>query len=62
MQVVLGDIDASLAAKGMAAMTPQERAVAVRKLICATGSRGMGFALAAAVEDVVRYRAAHRPR
>ena len=58
--MVLGDIDASLAAKGMPAMTPQERAVAVRKLICATGSRGMGYALQAAIEDVVRYRAARR--
>lgn len=59
-QVVLGDLDAGLASKGMAPLNAQERAVAVRKLMSATGTRGMGFALDAAMEEVLSFRAGRR--
>ncbi|GIL46941.1 hypothetical protein Vafri_3813 [Volvox africanus] len=55
--VVLGDLDGLLAKKGQPGLASPERAVAVRRLIAVTGSRGMQFALDAAFEDVMRYRA-----
>ncbi|GIL70735.1 hypothetical protein Vretifemale_1445 [Volvox reticuliferus] len=55
--VVLGDLDGLLAKKGQPGLASPERAVAVRRLIAVTGSRGMQFALEAALEDVMRYRA-----
>ncbi|GLC44164.1 hypothetical protein PLESTM_001562700 [Pleodorina starrii] len=55
--VVLGDLDSMLAQKGQPGLASPERAVAVRRLIGITGSRGMQYALEAALQDVMRYRA-----
>ncbi|GFR46464.1 hypothetical protein Agub_g8040 [Astrephomene gubernaculifera] len=54
--VVLGDLDGMLAKRGQPRLASPERAVAVRRLIAVTGSRGMHFALEAALQDVLRVR------
>ncbi|PNH09932.1 hypothetical protein TSOC_003392 [Tetrabaena socialis] len=55
-RVVLGDLDGLLAQRGQPRLASPERAVAVRRLIAVTGSRGMTFALDAALTDVLRCR------
>ncbi len=54
--VVLGDLDSQLAQRGEPPLIASERAVAVRRLIGLTGSRGMSFALKSALDDVMRAR------
>ncbi|KAG2452586.1 hypothetical protein HYH02_002823 [Chlamydomonas schloesseri] len=54
--VVLGDLEQMLAARGQPALGAQERAVAIRRLIELTGSRGLQFALETALKDVLRHR------
>ncbi|KAG2494550.1 hypothetical protein HYH03_007317 [Edaphochlamys debaryana] len=54
--VVLGDLEGVLAKKGHAGLNPPERAVAVRKLVQLTGSRGLKYALEAAAQDVLQFR------
>lgn len=64
-QNLLDNVDALLVRDGRPAMLPQERPVAVRKLVAATGTRGVEYALGAAVAEIVKFRswnvAAHRP-
>ncbi len=55
--VLLGDLDRALVGqRGLPPLTPQERGVAVRRLIQLTGSRGLDAALGAALDDVLRFR------
>jgi hypothetical protein len=44
-KALLGGVDARLKLQGARAMNPRERAVAIKKLLVATGTRGVEFAL-----------------
>eukprot|EP00198_Chlamydomonas_reinhardtii_P001752 XP_001691088.1 predicted protein [Chlamydomonas reinhardtii] len=56
--VVLGDLEQMLAQRGQPALGAPERAVAIRRLIELTGSRGLQFALETALKEVLRHRSA----
>ncbi|KAG2446026.1 hypothetical protein HXX76_000628 [Chlamydomonas incerta] len=56
--VVLGDLETMLAQREQPALGAQERAVAIRRLIELTGSRGLQVALETALKEVLRHRAA----
>lgn len=45
LQALLGDVDSRLAAAGAPPMDARERAVAIKKLLVATATKGVDFAL-----------------
>ncbi|GAX74054.1 hypothetical protein CEUSTIGMA_g1504.t1 [Chlamydomonas eustigma] len=55
-QALLGELDELFVKQGAETMTPQERSVAVKKLIECTGTRGATFALVAARDAVLMTR------
>ncbi|KAI8470432.1 MAG: hypothetical protein J3K34DRAFT_521336 [Monoraphidium minutum] len=61
-KALLGDVDSRLAAVGAAPMDARERAVAIKKLLVATSTRGVDFAMDATIEEVIRFRSFHAGR
>jgi hypothetical protein len=61
-KALLADVDGRLTARGAAPMNAKERAVAIKKLLVATSSRGVDFAMGATLEDVLRFRKFHSQR
>jgi hypothetical protein len=55
-RALLNDVDARLLAQGARAMDARERAVAIRKMLVATGTRGVDFAMHATVQEVLSFR------
>jgi len=58
-QALLGDLDSRLSAAGAPPMDSRERAVAIKKLLVATATRGVDFAMDATLEEVMRFRNFH---
>ncbi|WIA16607.1 hypothetical protein OEZ85_013274 [Tetradesmus obliquus] len=55
-RALLNDVDARLLAQGARAMDARERAVAIKKMLVATGTRGVDFAMHATVQEVLSFR------
>ncbi|KAF6263484.1 hypothetical protein COO60DRAFT_1489895 [Scenedesmus sp. NREL 46B-D3] len=55
-KALLNDVDARLVAQGARAMDAPERAVAIKKMLVATGTRGVDFAMHATVQEVLGFR------
>jgi hypothetical protein len=55
-KALLNDVDARLTAQGARAMDARERAVAIKKMLVATGTRGVDFAMHATVQEVLSFR------
>eukprot|EP00882_Tetradesmus_deserticola_P025571 GHRQ01028099.1.p2 GENE.GHRQ01028099.1~~GHRQ01028099.1.p2 ORF type:complete len:137 (+),score=39.47 GHRQ01028099.1:1460-1870(+) len=55
-RALLNDVDARLLAQGARAMDAPERAVAIKKMLVATGTRGVDFAMHGTVQEVLSYR------
>ncbi len=55
-KALLNDLDGRLSKRGASPMAPRERAVAIKKLLVATGSRGVDFAMQATLDEVLRFR------
>lgn len=56
---LLGDVDVRLLAQGARKMSARERSVAIKKLLNATGTRGVDFALNDALREVLAFRLVH---
>lgn len=56
---LLGDVDIRLLAQNHRAMNARERSVAIKKLLIATGTRGVDFAMNAALHEVLHFRKFH---
>lgn len=56
---LLGDVDGRLLAQNQPAMDARERSVAIKKLLIATGTRGVDFAMNAALQEVMQFRRFH---
>lgn len=56
---LLGDVDNRLVAQEKRAMDARERSVAIKKLLVATGTRGVDFAMEAALQAVLEFRRFH---
>lgn len=56
---LLGDVDDRLLAQNQRVMNARERSVAIKKLLVATGTRGVDFAMNAALEEVLQFRKFH---
>lgn len=56
---LLGDVDSRLLAQNQHAMDARERSVAIKKLLVATGTRGVEFAMNAALQEVLHFRKFH---
>eukprot|EP00775_Hariotina_reticulata_P009793 gene9793-9951_t len=56
---LLGDVDARLLAQGARTMSARERSVAIKKLLTATGTKGVDFALNDALREVLAFRLVH---
>ena len=61
-KALLADVDGRLTARGASCMDAKERAIAIKKLLVATGSRGVDFAMGATLEEVLRFRKFHGQR
>jgi hypothetical protein len=59
-QALLGELDELFIKQGSEHMSPQERSIAVKKLIECTGTRGATFALVAARDAVLMARRRHQ--
>lgn len=59
-KALLGDLDSRLRTRGNPTLTPPERAVAIKTLLVATGSRGVEHAMKTALEEVLRFRKHHK--
>jgi hypothetical protein len=55
-KALLNDVDARLTAQGARTMDARERAVAIKKMLVATGTRGVDFAMHATVQEVLSFR------
>lgn len=53
---LMSDLDRRLQARGESGMSARERAIAIRKLIVATGTRGVDVAMQTAMEEVLAQR------
>lgn len=58
-KALLGGIDARLKLQGARPMSARERAIAIKKLLVATGTRGVEFALNSTLQEVLRFRQMH---
>ncbi len=56
---LLSDVDARLLAQGARVMDSRERSVAIKKLLVATGTRGVDFAMNATIDEVMHFRRFH---
>lgn len=58
-KALLGGVDARLKLQGARAMNARERAIAIKKLLVATGTRGVEFALNSTLQEVLLFRHMH---
>lgn len=58
-KALLGGVDARLKLQGARPMNARERAIAIKKLLVATGTRGVEFALNSTLQEVLRFRQVH---
>jgi hypothetical protein len=58
-KALLGGVDARLKLQGARPMNARERAIAIKKLLVATGTRGVEFALNSTLQEVLRFRQIH---
>lgn len=56
---LLLDVDARLIAQGARVMNARERSVAIKKMLVATGTRGVDFAMHATLREVLAFRSIH---
>lgn len=58
-KALLGGVDARLKLQGARPLNARERAIAIKKLLVATGTRGVEFALNSTLQEVLRFRQIH---
>eukprot|EP00877_Chromochloris_zofingiensis_P006098 jgi/Chrzof1/1741/Cz10g19090.t1 len=59
-KALLNELDTRLTVRRAPAMSARERAIAIKKLLVATGTRGVDFAMNATLEEVLRFRKYHK--